>query len=144
MRWSFSAFGAVGAVLAFVACGTGPEKEYLREANAICAAADKRMDELPRPSSLDEVAKVAKREVAIRKEVIAQLGELPPPLDVAGGADNVYKDQEAREERAHALEKAAEDKDRKKVRKIREEGRAEYGVETERAIAVGLHECARL
>ncbi len=131
-------------VFALMGCGSGKEKEYVREANAICAAADKRLDELPRPSSLAEVAKVAKEEVAIRKEAIAQLGEIAPPLDVAGGANNVYKDQEAREERAHALEKAAEEKDRRKVREIREEGETEFPVEAERARAVGLHACADL
>lgn len=131
-------------VLALMGCGSGKEKEYLHEANAICAAADKRLDELPRPSSLAEVAKVAKEEVAIRKEAIAQLGEVAPPLDVAGGANNVYKDQEAREERAHALEKAAEEKDRRKVREIREEGETEFPVEAERAKAVGLRACADL
>lgn len=144
MRWSVPGVGALVGVFALMGCGSGKEKEYLREANAICAAADKRLDELPRPSSLAEVAKVAKEEVAIRKEAIAQLGEVAPPLDVAGGANNVYKDQEAREERAHALEKAAEEKDRRKVREIREEGETEFPVEAERAKAVGLRACADL
>lgn len=132
------------AVLALTGCGTAKDKEYRKEANAICAAADKRLDKLPRPSSLREVAETAKREIAIRKEVIAQLGELPPPVAIAGGANNVFKDQEAREERAHALEKAAEEKDRKKLRKVREEGKAEFGVEAERARAAGLAACAEL
>ena len=132
------------ALAAFMGCGSAKEKEYLREGNAICAAADKRLDKLPRPSSLGQVAKVAKREVAIRKEVIAQLGELAPPIEISGGANNVFKDQEAREERAHALEKAAEEKDRKKLREIRHEGKTEFGVEAQRARAVGLHDCAGL
>ena len=146
MRRGISGSGALVAVLAFMGCGStaGKEKEYVREANAICAAADKRLDELPRPSALSQVAKVAKREVEIRKEVIAQLGELTPPVDFAHAADNVFKDQEAREERAHAVEKAAEDKNRKELRKIREEAKTEFGVEAQRAIAAGMHACAEL
>ena len=145
MRRGISAFGSLVAVLAFMGCGgAAKEKEYTREVNAICAAADKRMNKLPKPSSLHEIAEVTKREIAIRKEVIAQLGELTPPTDFAHAADSIFKDQEAREERAHALEKAAEDKDRKKLRKIREEGKTEYGIEAERATAAGLQACAEL
>lgn len=144
MRRSISGFGALVAVLVLMGCGSAKEKEYRRQANAICAAADKRLDKLPRPSSLSEVAKVAKREIAIRKEVIAQLGELPPPIEISGGANNVFKDQEAREERAHAVEKAAEDKSRKKLAEIRAEGKKEFGVEAHRATAAGLHACADL
>ena len=145
MRRGFSGFGAFVAVLAVMGCGgSAKEKDYVREANAICAAANKRLDKLPKPSSLHEIAEVAKREIAIRKEVIAQLGELTPPTDFAGAADNVFKDQEAREERAHAVEKAAEAKNRKKLRKIREEEKTEFGVEAQRARAVGLHDCAGL
>ena len=129
MRRGICGSGALVAVLAFMGCGStaGKEKEYVREANAICAAADKRLDELPRPSALGQVAKVAKREVEIRKEVIAQLGELTPPVDFA-----------------HAVEKAAEDKNRKELRKIREEAKTEFGVEAQRAIAAGMHACAEL
>lgn len=145
MRPAICGFGALAAVLALLGCGSAAkEKDYVREVNAICAAADKRVDELPRPSTLGEIAEVTKREIAIRKEVIAQLGELTPPTDFAHAADNVFKDQEAREERAHALEKAAEHKDRKELRKIREEGKTEFGVESQRATAAGLHECAEL
>ena len=145
MRRGISGFAALVAILAFMGCGgSAKEKEYTREVNAICAAADKRMDKLPKPSSLDEIAKVTKREIAIRKEVIAELGELTPPTDFAHAADSIFKDQEAREERAHALEKAAEDKDKKKLRKIREEGEMEFGVEAQRAIAAGLQDCAEL
>ncbi len=132
----------LGAFVAFMGCGSAEKKEYLREANAICAAADKRLDKLPKPSSLSQVAKVAKREVAIRKELILQLRELSPPIEISGGADNVFKDQEAREERAHALEKAAEKRDRTKLRQIRHEGKTEFRVEAGRAEAVGLQDCA--
>ncbi len=125
-------------------CGSAKEKEFQREANAICAAAHKRLDELPKPSSLAQVAKVAEREMAIREEVVAELGALPPPIEIAGGANNVFSDQEARLERAVAIHEAAKHKDRRKLRKIRHEGETESPVEAERARAVGLPACAEV
>ncbi len=145
MRSSSLAFGALAGVLALIGCGSpAKEKDYRREANAVCAAAAKRLDELPRPSSLAEVAKVSEREIAIRKQLVAELGELVPPIEIAGGANNVYEDQEAREQHAHALEKAAEDKDRRKVRELRREARSEHPFEVWRARALGLGDCAEL
>lgn len=144
MRRGISGFAVLVALLGVIGCGSSEEKEYRREVNAICAAADKRLDKLPGASSLDKVAKVAKREVAIRKEVVAKLGELPPPMPIANAAQNVFEDQEAREERAHAIEKAAEKKDEKEVRKIRREGKTEFAVEAQRAREAGLHDCAEL
>lgn len=144
MRSSISGFGALVGVLALMGCASAKEKEYRREANAICAAAAKRLHELPSPSSVAETAKVAKQEVAIRKEAIAQLGEVAPPFAIAGGANNVFSDQEAREERAHAIEKAAEDKDEKKLRELQHEARTEFPLEAHRARAARLGDCADL
>lgn len=144
MRWSISGLGALAGVLALLGCGSAKEDEYKRDANAICASANKRLDKLPRPSSLAEVAEIAKREIAIRKDVITQLGELAAPTKIAGGATAVFSDQETREERARAVERAAEDRDEKKLRKIREEGKEEYALEAGRATAFGLRDCAEL
>lgn len=145
MRWSICGVGAIVGVLALFGCGSAKEeKEFRREANAICAAAAKRLDELPRPSSLAQVAKVAPREVAIRQDVIAQLGELSAPKDISGGFGEVLTDQEARQGRARALMKAAKDKDERKLREIRGEGKTEYKIEAGRARAFGLGACAEL
>ena len=144
MRWSVSGFGALVGVIAFTGCGSALQKEYRREANAICAAAKKRLDEIPRASSRAQIPRVAERELAVREEVIARLGELAPPVDIAGAADNVFQDLEARQERTRALKKAAEDKDEKKLREIEKEARTESPFEAERARAGGLPACAEL
>ncbi len=142
MRWSMTGLGALVGVLALTGCGSADKKEYLREANTICAAADKRLGETKRPRSLARLADVAKREIAIREDALTQLGELAPPTDIAGGANETFKDLETRHERALAVEKAAEDKDRAELRKVEREGSKEFGVEAERARAVGLRDCA--
>jgi hypothetical protein len=144
VRQGISGLGVLVASLLVVACGSGEKDEFLRDANAICAAADARLEKLPRPSSAGQVAKVVKREVAIRKEAIAKLGELHPPMQVKGGADSVLTDQEAREKRAHAMEKAAEDKDEKGLRKIQDAAEKERKLESQRAIAADLPDCAAL
>lgn len=146
MRLCVWGFGALAGVAVLIGCGGGglKEEDYLHEANAICGEAAKRLEKLPEPSSLREVAKVKAREVAIREKVVAALGELTPPLELAGGADNVYADQEAREERAKAIEEAAKKKDRKEYRKLREEERTEFPIEETRARTIGLHACAKL
>ena len=144
MRRCICGVSAIVGVLALFGCGSAKEKEFRREANAICAAAAKRLDELPKPSSLAQVAKVAPREVAIRQEVIAQLGELSAPKNIAGGFGEVFADQEARQGRARAIMKAAKDKDEKELRKIRGEGKSEYKIEAGRAKAFGLGTCAEL
>ena len=143
MRWCIGAGVLLGA-LAVMGCGSAKEKEYRREANAICAAARKRLDELPRPSSLAQVAKVAEREMAIREEVVTDFGELTPPIEISGGVNNVFSDLEARLERAVAVHEAAKHKDRKKLREVRHEGETEFPIEAERARAVGLPACAEV
>ena len=144
MRWTISGFGALVGVLALMGCGSAEKKDYLREANAICASAQKRLDKIPRPSSLAQVSRVTKRELAVRKDAIAQLGELAPPVEIAGGADAVFEDLETRQERARAVLKAAEDKDEKKLREIKEEARTESAVEVWRARAASLRDCSEL
>lgn len=144
MRGSISGFGALAGILALMGCGSAPEKDYRREANAICAAAQKRLEEIPKPTSSKELVRVTEREVAVREEVIKQLGELPPPIKFAGGANAVFKDLEARQERAHALIKAVEEKHEKELRKIEEEERVEAPLEAARAEAAGLRDCAHL
>jgi len=144
MRWSLSGFGALVGLLALTGCGSAETEEYLREANSICAAADKRLGKTERPSSLARVADAATKEIAARKEAITQLGELTPPKEIVGGTDEVVQDLETRQERAEAVKKAAEGKHRAELRKIGDEGRKEFGVEAERARAVGLRDCAEL
>lgn len=137
---------ALAGLLALIGCGSEKEKEekYRSEANAICAAEAKRLDRLPKPSSLAEVAKVAEREIAIREDILAKLGAVVAPKEIKGGASEVFGDQEARLERAEAVKEAAKHKDRKKVRKVRHEGRAEFALEAGRAKAFGVPACAEL
>lgn len=144
MRPSISGFGALLGVLALVGCGSAENEEYLRKANAICASAAKRLGESERPSSLARVAARAEREIAVREVAVTQLGELIPPKDVVDGANEVLAGLETRQERAEAVKKAAEDKQRAELRKIERQGRREFGLEAGHAEAVGLRECAEL
>lgn len=144
MRWSMSGLGALVGVLVITGCGSAEKKEYLREANAICAAAGKRLGETKRPSSLEGIADDAEREIGIREDALTKLGELTVPPDVKGGAAELSHDLEERQKRAEAIKRAAEGKHRAELRKIEHEGRTEFGVEAERARAFGVPACAEL
>ena len=144
MRWSLFGVGALVGILALMGCASAEEKDYLREVNAICAEAKKHLGEIPSPSSPAEVPKIIERQLTIREEVIAKFGELAPPINIAGGADNVFKDLEARQERARALKEAVEHKEEKEVRKLEEEARTEAPIEAGRARAAKLDDCAEL
>jgi hypothetical protein len=135
---------ALAGFLALIGCGSEKEEEYRSEANAICAAEAKRFDRLPKASSLARVAKLAEKEIAIREDILTRLGELVAPKDIKGGAAELYADQEARLERAEAVKAAAEHKDRKKLRKVRHEGKTEFELEAGRAKAFGVPACAEL
>lgn len=70
------------AALALAACG-GDERlskrEYLRQADAICAKYERRLDALPEPRTLRDVPSFVERGVPLAREELAELDELRPP-----------------------------------------------------------------
>ena len=74
--------GAALAALALAACG-GDERlskpEYLREADAICAKYERRLDAFPEPRTLRDVPSFIERGVPLAKQELAELEELRPP-----------------------------------------------------------------
>ena len=143
MRWSVSAYGALAGVVALAGCSSSDVKEYRSNANAACAVAHERAGKSPSEPSVAEIARSVKREIAARSEAIATLEELVVPIDIEG-AHAVVDDLKARQERAHEVEKAAKDEDRKKLRELEAHEAEEFEVEAERARELGLNECAEL
>lgn len=137
-----AAFGTVG-VLLLTGCASSQVDDYRSKANASCAAAKKRIGQEERPSTPDEAAKAAEREMTAREEAISYLSELVVPINIEG-ATVVLEDLEHRQERARKVKKAAEAKDESELEKLEEEERAELGVEAQRAKALGLDDCAEL
>ena len=142
MRWSRFGLGALVGILALAGCGTPGKDEYLLEANAICALGHKKLEEIPEPSSPEEVAAITEQEITVREEVLVQLEELVTPHEIAGGVEGVIKALETRQERARAMKKAAEDKDKAALREEEEKERMEFEREAHHAEAVGMDECA--
>lgn len=70
------------AALVVVACG-GEERlskrEFLRQADAICATYERRLDTVPRPRTLRDVPPFIERGLPLAKEELAKLEELRPP-----------------------------------------------------------------
>lgn len=144
MRSSRFGLGALVGVLALTGCGTPGKEEYLLEANAICALGHKKLEEIPEPSSPKEVADILEQEITAREDVIVQLEELVTPDTIAGGVEGVIKGLETRQERARAMKKAAEDKDKAALREEEEKERMEFEREAHHAEAVGMDECAEV
>lgn len=69
-------------VLALAGCG-GEERlsknEYVRQADAICAKYERRLDSIPEPRSLREVSPFIERGLPLAKDELAELEELRPP-----------------------------------------------------------------
>jgi hypothetical protein len=143
MRWCVPGVGALVGVLALTSCASTEVKAYKREANAICAAADKRLGKAPRPSATPQFAKVVEREITIREHAIAELGELNVPPDI-GRAHAVIEDLESRQERAHVVKKAAEARDAAMLREAEETASEEIEFEAQRAKDADLPDCAKL
>ena len=70
------------AALALAGCG-GEERlskpEFVRQANAICAKYERRLDAIPEPRELREVQSYIDRGVPLAKQELAELAELRPP-----------------------------------------------------------------
>ena len=73
---------AAVAVLALAACG-GDERltraEYVRQADAICAKYERRLEALGEPRALRDVPAFIERGVPLAKRELAELEELRPP-----------------------------------------------------------------
>ena len=103
---------------ALAACGGDDEPprpskaQYVRQANAICAAANERVEPLlrehlmKRPPTARDVAAFAQAVVPIERETLAKLRNLPAP---AGDAATVARIYDAATRATDTLERAASD-----------------------------------
>ena len=120
MRALATAIVAVGvAVLA--ACG-GDEGglsagELRRQADAICADAEKKVDAVPEPRSVDDVETYFDRVIPIVRDQTSRLQELDPPEDLQEDWDRAMDLNEETLEAAEEAQQAAEDGDADEVQK---------------------------
>ncbi len=117
-------------------------EEFIRQADAICAAHERRLAELPTPRSVAELADVAEEALPIAREGIARLRALKPPVDLAPLVAEWLLRNEANVKRMEELRDAARAGDETEVQEI-----ASAATDNEReadalARRIGLDDCA--
>ena len=74
---------------------SSPKQKYARDANEIRAAVRERLDQVPRPTALDQIPAAAALEIEIRQQAISQLAALDPPPELEDAAAAAYEREAA-------------------------------------------------
>ena len=122
------------------------KSEYTKQADAICAKYDKRLEaierELDRADSPEDAAQAIDRGIPIVKSGVDELRELEPPEQLE---DDVDRWLELNEENTRTLEElrdAAREGDMQRVSEIATEGQETEERSDELARKIGLEDCA--
>ncbi len=144
------AAGAVAALaLAGVAAGCGgggggdrlTKEEYITQADAICKAANEKIDALGEPSSLEEVATLAADAIEIQEASLAELRALKPPEADETKLNEAYALVEQQVGLGQEILEAAEAGDLEKIQEILAEGEPIDDQADAIAAEYGLTEC---
>lgn len=147
---SYTLLLAVVAAGSLAAAGCGESKgadrlskeDYVKRADAVCAAFDHRLDELPEPKTIEEVVTLADKAKPIAERGLAELRKLRPPTDLQEDVDAWLALNQANVDAIDDLRKAAAASDEGAAQAV-----SKGAVENERkadalAKRIGLEECA--
>jgi hypothetical protein len=118
-----------------------PEQQYAHDANEICAAARARLDEVPRPTALNQIPAAAAREIEIRQEAITRLAALDPPPGLERDVNQFARSLQARQARSQAEKNAAEANAGRRLQDVEDARAGAYRREAAQARKLGLTEC---
>lgn len=141
---------ALATVFALGACSSGDEQDkrlsradYIREADAICAAYDKRLGALGKADSIEALARNADQALPIAEEGVGKLRELQPPAELEPRVDEWLERNDENVEKIEELRDAAREGDEPAVQSIAADA-ADNEREADRlARRLGLRSCAR-
>ena len=139
--WTFATFAAV---LAIAGCGGGEqltEAELREQGNAICARYEKRIDELPVPSSVEQIPAYVGKAAPIVEDEIEALKELDPPEEDQETFDQMIAEAEKTLAAGKSLSDAAEKGDDVAVEEALNQGNVASEKADEHARSLGLTEC---
>jgi hypothetical protein len=117
-------------------------EEFIRRADEICAEYDRRLEELPEPESLEDVAPLARQAFPIAQEGIAKLRALAPPPELARDVRAWLRRNDANARSIHRLEEAAERGNARRVQEIASEAADNERRADALAREIGFDECA--
>ncbi len=112
--------------LAVAGCGESKgadrlsKEDYLKRADAVCAAFDHRLDELPEPKTIEEVVTLADESKPIAERGLAELRKLRPPTDLQEDVDAWLALNQANVDAIDDLRKAAAASDEAAARAVSE------------------------
>jgi len=145
------AAGAVAALaLAGVAAGCGggdgggdrlTKAEYIAQADAICKAANEKIDALGEPASLEEVAALATSAIEIQEGSLAELRALKPPEEDEATLNEAYALVEQQVEVGKKVKAAAEAGDLEAIQTLIAENEPLDDQADKIAADYGLTEC---
>jgi hypothetical protein len=124
MRIRVLALAALAVVAALAAgCGGGggdrlTKEDYIAKADAICKSANEKLDALPAPESLEDVASLADDAIAIQEDALSQLRDLKPPEADEARLNEAYDLLGQQVEIGRQIAQAAKDGDEAKVQEL--------------------------
>jgi hypothetical protein len=133
--------------LAAVAAGCGggdrlSREEYVKQADAICAKYEKRLDALPQPESTEDLKMLVDKGLPIAREGNTELKDLKPPEDLEAKVEEWHERNDRNLELIADLGQAAEDGDEERIQTLAAEAE-ENETEADRlAGEIGLKDCA--
>jgi hypothetical protein len=140
---------AVAAVaLAVGGCGESKgadrlsKEDYVKRADAVCAAFDHRLDELPEPKTIEQVVTLADQAKPVAEDGLAELRKLRPPTELQEDVDAWLALNQENVDAIDDLREAAAASDEAGAQAV-----SKRAVENERkadalAKRIGLEECA--
>lgn len=137
-------FATCAAVLAIAGCGGDEqltEAELREQGNAICARYEKQIDEVPVPSSVEQIPAYVGKAAPIVEDEINALKELDPPDEDQETFDQMIAEAEKTLAAGKSLSDAAEKGDDVAVEEALNEGNAASEKADEHARSLGLTEC---
>lgn len=127
MRIRSGGLVAVAIAVAVLAAGCGggggggnrlTKEEYITQADAICKAANAKIDALGTPATLDEIAKLAEQATSIQQQALDDLRALKPPAEDEATLNKAYDLVEQQVTFGKQIEEAAKAGDQAKIQEI--------------------------
>jgi multidrug resistance efflux pump len=141
---------AVGAAAAAATgCSVGGDgdgrlsrEEYLSQADAVCAEYDKRLNDLGRAESVEQLAENADRALPIAQEGVGKLRELQPPENLERPVDEWLERNDRNVDLIEALRDAARAGEETRIQELAAEAAENEAAADRLAGRIGLKDCA--
>ena len=137
------------AILALAACSRGgsderlSREEYVKRADAICAAYERRLERLRRPENVAELGRLADEALPIAREGVRKLRALKPPEELRRDVAEWLRRNDRNVLMIEALGDAARAGETTRVREIASDAADNERAADALAKNLGLRACAR-